>query len=108
MRAYLHVFQAVLLADAPQHILLAALLHLARKQQLIKYEVRLLKVEDDVELADVAIVFVHLFHVAMDNLKCDQFIVRRGAAGNEEEGSIAAIDNFRFCRVNGRPSAQFE
>ena len=45
---YLHVFQAILLTDAPQHVLLAALLHLSCQQQLIQDEISFLEVEDDV------------------------------------------------------------
>lgn len=46
--AYLHILKAVLLADASQHILLAAFLHFASKQQLVKDKVGLLEVEDDI------------------------------------------------------------
>lgn len=48
MEAYLHVFQAVLLADASKKILFATLLHLTGQQQLVKYKISLLEVEDDV------------------------------------------------------------
>lgn len=82
---HLHVFQAVLLADTSEHVLLAALLHLTRQQKLVEDEVCLLEVEDDVELADVAVVLVHLLDVAMDNLEGDQLIVGGVAAGDEEE-----------------------
>jgi len=91
--AHLHVFHAVLLADTPQHVLLAAFLHLAREKKLVQNEVRLLEVEDDVEFAHVAVILVHLLHVAMDNLKSDELVVRGGAAGDEEEGSVAAVNN---------------
>jgi hypothetical protein len=73
---HLHVFEAVLLADAPQYVLLAALLHLSGKQKLIKYKVCLLEIEDDVQLADVAIVFVHLLDEAVDDLEGDELVVR--------------------------------
>jgi hypothetical protein len=89
--AHLHVFQAILLPYAAQHVLLAALLHLAGEQQLIEDEVGLLEVEDDVELAHVAIVLVHLLDIAMDNLEGDQLIVGGVAAGDEEERGVAAI-----------------
>jgi hypothetical protein len=56
-----------------------------------------LEVEDDVELADIAIIFVHLFNVAVHNFERYKLIVGRVAPGDEEERSIAAIDNFAVC-----------
>jgi hypothetical protein len=94
---YLHVLQAVLLAYTAEHILLAALLHLACQQKLVQDKVCLLEVEDNVELADVAVVLVHLLDVTMDDFERDQLIVRRVAAGNEEEGGISAVNNLGIC-----------
>lgn len=91
---HLHVFQAVLLTYAPEDILLAAFLHLSRQQEFVQNEVCLLEIEDDVELANIAVVLVHLFHVAMDGLEGDQFVVGRSASGDEEEGGIATVDDF--------------
>lgn len=91
---HLHVFKAILLTDATQHVLLTTLLHLASNEQLIQDKVGFLKVEDYVELANVSVVFVHLLDVSMDDLESDEFIVSRIATGDEEEGSITAIDDF--------------
>ena len=74
---HLHIFQAVLLTYTPQDILLAAFLHLSRQQEFIQYEICLLKIEDNVQLANVSVVFVHLFHVSMDDFEGDQLIVGR-------------------------------
>lgn len=83
--AYLHILQAILLTYAPQHILLAALLHFPGDQKLVKYEVCLLEIEDDVELADIAVVFVHLLDVPVNDFQCDQLIIGRVASGDEEK-----------------------
>lgn len=91
---YLHIFQAILLTDAPQYVFLATLLHFSGQQQLVKYEVGLLEIEYDVQLAHVAIVFVHLFYISMNDLESDELVVCRGAAGDEEERSISPIDHF--------------
>lgn len=91
---YLHVLEAVLLAYASQHIFLAAFLHFPSQKEFIQNKICLLEVEDDVQLAHVAIVLVHLFHVSMNDLEGDQFIVCRGTTGDEKERCIAAIDNF--------------
>jgi hypothetical protein len=94
---HLHVLKAVLLTDAAEHVLLAALLHFACQQKLVEDEVGLLEVEDDVELAHVAVVFVHLLDVAVDDFESDQLVVRGVAAGDEEERGIAAINNLGVC-----------
>lgn len=96
---HLHVLQTVLLTDASQHVLLAALLHFPRQQQLIQDEVRFLEIEDDIQLAHVAVVLVHLLHVAMHYLERDEFIVGRRAARDKEEGSVAAVDDFGVCNI---------
>ena len=72
---YLYVLQAVLLAYAPQNVFLAAFLHFTRQQQLIEYEVGLLEVEDDIQLAHIPVVLVHLLDISMDDLKGDEFVV---------------------------------
>lgn len=96
--AYLNVFQTVLLADTPQHVFLAALLHFSGEQQLVQDEVCLLEIENDVQLADVAVVFIHLLDVAVDDFKADQLVVGCRAAGNEEERRIATVDYLLVCR----------
>ena len=52
--------------DLFQNRLLGSLLHLPGHDELVEDEVSLLKVEDDVQLADGAKVFVQHFHVAVD------------------------------------------
>ena len=85
------------MADAPEHVLLAALLHLAGQQQLVEDEVGFLEVEDDVEIANIAVVLVHLLDIAMDYFERDQLVVGRVAAGDEEERGIAAIYDLGVC-----------
>ena len=52
-----------------------------------------MEVEDDVQLADVAVVFVHLLDVAVYDFQGDELVVRGGAADDEEKGGIAAVDD---------------
>lgn len=104
--AYLHLFKAVLLIDGSQDVLLAAFLHLPSEQQLIEYEICLLKVEDDVQFADVSVVLVHLLDVAMHDLEGDELVVIRGTAGDEEERGVATVDDFLVWReLKGLESA---
>lgn len=99
---HLHVFQAVLLTDTPQYVLLTALLHLSRQQELIQDKVCLLEVEDDVEFTHVAVVLVHLLHVSMNDLQTDQFVVGRFAPGDEEQRGITTVDDLGIYRAKER------
>jgi hypothetical protein len=67
--AYLHIFQGILLPYASQNILLAALLKLASEQYLVEDVIGLGKGEYYVEFAYVAIVFIHLFDISMNDLE---------------------------------------
>lgn len=58
-----------------------------------------MEVEDDVQLADIAIVLVHLLHISMYNLEGYEFVVGGIAAGDEEEGGIAAVHDFGVWRI---------
>jgi len=82
-----------LLSYTSQYVLLAALLHLTSQQKLVEDEVCLLEVEDDVELAHVAVVLVHLLDVAVDDFERNQLIIGGVASGDEEERSVAAVDD---------------
>jgi hypothetical protein len=93
-QTYLHVFQSVLLAYASKNVLLAALLHLSGQQQLIEDKVGLLEVEDDVELADIAVVLVHLFDESVYDFERNEFVVSRVTAGDEKEGGVSPVDDF--------------
>lgn len=91
--AHLHIFETVLLADDSKHVFLAAFLHLASQYKLVEYKVGLLEIEDDVELAHIAVVLVHLFDVSMHNFESDQLVVGGSAASDEEQGGISSVDH---------------
>ena len=75
LETYLHVLETILLADTPEHILLATLLHFSCEQKFVQNKVCFLKVEDDVQLAHIPIVLVHLLDVTVDYLKGNEFVV---------------------------------
>jgi len=100
-RTYLHVLQAILCSNDSEHVLFAALLHFSSDQQLIQDEVCLLEVEDDVQFTDVAVVFIHLLNIAVDDLEGDQLVVSVVGSGDEEERGIAAVDDFGVCEWGG-------
>ena len=86
-----------MLANTPQNILLAALLHFSGQEKLIQDEVCLLEVEYNVQFADVAVVLVHLLDVAVHDFKADQFVVGSGATSDEKEGRITTVDYLLVC-----------
>ena len=75
---HLHLLQPILGANNAEDILLRTLLHLPGEEEFVEDEVGLLEVEDDVQLADVAVVFVHLLDVAVHYLEGDKFVVGLG------------------------------
>ena len=92
---YLHILETVLLGYASEDILFATFLHFSGQEELIKDKICLLKVEYDIQFADVAVIFVHLLHVAVNNFQRDKFVVGRVATCDEEEGGVATIYDFR-------------
>lgn len=77
--------------NTPQDILLAALLQLAREKHFVEYVIGLRKGKDNVELANIAVVLIHLLHIAVNDFECDQFIVLRGATSDEKKGGISSV-----------------
>ena len=47
-------------------------------------------------LADIPIVFVHLFNISVDDLEGNELVIGRGASGNEEERGITTVDYLRI------------
>jgi hypothetical protein len=94
---HLHIFKRILLTDAAKNILFARLLQLAREKYFVKNVVRLGEGEDDIKLAHIAVVFVHLFDVSVNNFEGNQLVVFGRAASDEEERSISAVDDLSIC-----------
>jgi hypothetical protein len=90
----LHILKRVLLRDAAQDVLFAALLQLPCQQELVQDIICLGEGEDDVELADIAVVLVHLFDVSVDDFERDQLVIVRGATGDKEQRRVSAVDYF--------------
>ena len=68
---HLHVLERVLLGYASQHVLFAAFLEFSCQQEFVENVVGLGEGEDDIKLADVAVVLVHLFDVSVDDFEAD-------------------------------------
>ena len=60
-----------------------------------------MKVEDDVQLANVAIVLVHLLNVAMHNFEGYELIIGVVGGCDEEEGGVAAVNYLGVYKVSG-------
>jgi hypothetical protein len=83
-----------------QNNLLARLLNLARQEDLIEDGVHLVKVEDEVELADVAEEGVEHLDEEVDGLEEGELIVVCVDAGAEEEARVAAVDDFVVAELD--------
>lgn len=57
-----------------------------------------MEVEDDVQLAHVAVVLVHLLDVSVHDFEGDQLVVIGSASGDEEQGGIATVNDFGIWR----------
>lgn len=89
-----------MLANTSEDVLLAAFLHLTGKEELVEDEVCLLKVEDDIKFAHIAIIFVHLFDEAMHNLQGYEFVIGGVYSGDEEKGGITAVYNLGVLGIS--------
>mmetsp|Transcript_23004 Transcript_23004/g.34595 ORF Transcript_23004/g.34595 Transcript_23004/m.34595 type:complete len:203 (+) Transcript_23004:18-626(+) len=89
--ALLH--HGVLLRDEVQHCPLAGFLQFARNHDLVKDVIRLVKVEDQVQLANVAEIAIEALHEVVDGFESQEFVVVSLDAGDEEEARIALVDD---------------
>lgn len=83
-----------------QHNLLARLLNLARQKDFIEDGVDLVKVEDEVELADVAEEGVEDLDEEVDGLEEGELVVVCVDAGAEEEAGVAAVDDLVVAKLD--------
>jgi len=86
--------QQVLGRDGFQDVLFGRLLNLASDQKLVKHKVRLLKVENDVELANTAEIFVQELNVSMDDLQGQKLIVGGLHRAAKVKACVPLIHNF--------------
>lgn len=75
-------------------------MHFSGQEKFVENKICFLKVENDIQLAHVSIIFVHLLDVAVDDFEGDQFVVGGSTAGDEKEGCITAIDYFAVWRAH--------
>lgn len=85
------LFQLVQVLQPRQHDLLARLLDLAGEEDLVEDGVDLVKVEDEIELADVAEEGVEDLDEEVDGLEVGELVVVDVDAGAEEEAGVAAV-----------------
>ena len=92
--ALLSLLNRIALTHRPEHTFLRALLHLSRDNQFVQYRIRLLKVKDQIQLANIPKVSIQHLDVAVDDFERNEFVIALGDARDEEEGGVAAIDYF--------------
>ncbi len=57
------------------------------------------------DLAHIAIIFIHLLHISVDDFESYQLIIGGSASGNEEEGCITAVDYLRVWIIGRQQEA---
>lgn len=92
--------QLIQMLQPRQHNLLARLLNLARQKDFIEDGVDLVKVEDEVELADVAEEGVEDLDEEVDGLEEGELVVVCVDAGAEEEAGVAAVDDLVVAKLD--------
>lgn len=83
-----------------QHDLLARLLNLPREEHLVQNSVDLVKVEDEVQLADVAEEGVEHLDEEVDGLEEGELVVVCVDAGAKEEPGVAAVDDLVVAELD--------
>lgn len=83
-----------------QNGLLARLLYLAGQEDLVENGIDFVKVEDEIELGDIAEEGVEDLDEEMDSLKVGEFVVVCVDTDAEEEASVAAVDDFVVAKLD--------
>lgn len=83
-----------------EHNLFTRLLNLASQKHLVQNSVDLVKVEDQVELADVAEEGVEDLDEEVDGLEVGELVVVCVDAGAEEEAGVAAVDDLVVAELD--------
>lgn len=83
-----------------KHNLLACLLNLARKEHLVEDGVDLVKVEDEIELADVAEEGVEDFYEEVNRLEESELVVVSVDAGAEEQPRVPPVDDLVVAELD--------
>ncbi len=95
-----YLFQLVQVLESGQNGLLARLLNLAGEKDLVEDGVDLVKVEDEIELGDVAKEGVEDLDEEVDGLEVGELIVICVDADAKEEAGVAAVDDFVVAKLD--------
>merc|ERR1719341_2216110 len=90
----------VLLLNLVEDSFLTGLLHLPSQDKLIQYEVSLLKVEDDVQLADRSKILVQNLNIPVNHLQHPQLVIPLVHSEAEEEAGIPLIHHTKVFILN--------
>lgn len=94
------LFQFIQMLQPRQDDLLASLFNLAGKKDLVEDGVDLVKVEDEVELADVAEEGVEDLDKEVDGLEVGELVVVGVNAGAEEKARVPAVDDLVVAELD--------
>merc|ERR1719341_5163 len=115
LESQLHILlflKLVLLFNLVDDSLLTGLLQFPSQDELIQYEVSLLKVEDDVQLADRSKILIQDLNIPVNHLQHPQLVISLVHSTEEEAGIplvhhtkifiLNKVAHFRFSQQNGR------
>jgi len=88
--------QQVLGGDGFKDVLFASLLDVAAQKKLVQHEIRLFEIENDVELADGAKVFVKQLDVSVDYFQRQKLIVRVLDGAAEVERGVPLVHDLQI------------
>lgn len=94
------LFQLIQMLQSRQNDLFARLFNLARKKHLVEDSVYLVKVEDQVQFADVAEESVEDLDEEVDSLEVGQLIVIGVDTRAEEEACVATVDDLVVAKLD--------
>lgn len=94
------LLQLIQMLKSRQHYLLARLLDLAGQEDLVENCVDLVKVEDQVQLADVAEEGVEDLDEEVDGFEVGQLVVVGVDAGAEEQARVPPVDDLVVAKLD--------
>lgn len=77
-----------------QHHILTRLLHLSSQEHLIQNRINLIKIKDQIQLADIPKKRIEDFNKEVDGFEVSELVIVGVDADAEEKPGIAAVDDF--------------
>jgi len=103
----LFFLQQVLSGNCLQDVLFARFLDVATQQQFIQHEISLFKIENNIEFADGAKVFIEQLDVAMDDFQREEFVIGVFNGAAKIQRRISFVDDLEILPLQKRAHLRF-